>query len=122
MTRAQLPSHPSRPATTRLLRGPRRETVVRPRAGVSVMMRRTIGCLALSSLLAVSLACGTSGGGVEEPAVEQYLRGPFLTAAGETGLPPVANPFPAATPIMHFAWSHPNLPANERITFALVAL
>lgn len=49
------------------------------------------------------------------------LAGPFTTAPTDT-LPPVVNPLPASTSTMHFAWNHPALPANESVSFRLVAV
>lgn len=49
------------------------------------------------------------------------FAGPFTTAPSDT-LPPVVSPLPSATPVMHFAWNHPSLPANESLAFSLVAV
>lgn len=89
------------------------------------MNRRHLGYLSLAGTLAASLACGASGEDAtddgSDPSSGTYLRGPFTTAPGDTALPPVVSPFPAAN-TMYFAWSHANLPVDEQLTFSLVAV
>lgn len=95
--------------------------------------RRRFGYLLLGLVLGLSLACGASGEEVTaseplpesvpaDPAVGTYLRGPFPTPPSDTALPAVVNPFPSTTTTMYFAWSHANLPANEQLTFSMIAV
>ncbi len=53
--------------------------------------------------------------------VTAAISGPFTTEPG-TPRPAPTNPFPSATTTIHAAWDHMNVPANEQLTFALVAV
>ncbi len=49
------------------------------------------------------------------------IAGPYVTQPAQPP-PAVVNPVPSATPVIYGHWMHPSIPANEHLTFALVAL
>lgn len=49
------------------------------------------------------------------------IAGPFVTEPSATP-PAPTNPVPSATPVIYGHWVHPSVPANEHLTFTLLAV